>query len=166
MMLEFEKIIDSKEELEKYDRTNPNMVVALLVHTMCNYDKDNKDKLFDMLQYLMGDFQPLSPLAKQNITDRMMQNDKYPYIGKSYFVGATPDNDYTPSNPLEIEVTENVYSDSEEGYKKLFVKSGGADSPRGITLRLAKDGNYYIWSDSFMGLLADIRKPESTNPWA
>ena len=166
MMLEFEKILESKEELEKYDRTNPNMVVALLVHTFCNYDKDNKDKMFDMLQYLMGDFQPLSPLAKQNITDRMMQNDKYPYIGKSYFVGATPANDYTPSVPYKIEVKENPYTDVEEGFKRLLVKSGGADSDRIVTVRLAKDGNYYVWSDTYMALLADIRGKESSNPWA
>ena len=29
-----------------------------------------------------------------------------------------------------------------------------------------KDNNYYVWSDSFMGLLSDIRQPESSNPWA
>lgn len=164
-MLEFNKIIDSKEELENYDRTNPHMVVALLVHTMCNYDKDNKDELFDMLQYLMGDFQPLSNLAKQNITDRMMQNEKYTYIGKSYFIGAIPENDYTPNIPLKIEVKENPYTDQEEGFKRLLIKSGGADSDRIVTVRLAKDGNYYVWSDSYMALLADIKKKESSNPW-
>ena len=44
----------------------------------------------------------------------------------------------------------------------------GMTSPEGFrkTLRLAKDGNYYIWSDSFMGLVSDIRPLESTNPWA
>lgn len=103
---------------------------------------------------------------KQQIKDRMSQNDKSSYIGKSYFIGATPDNDYNPTLPIQLEVTENIYSDENEGYKKLFVKSGGADNERGITVRLAKDGNYYVWSDSFMGLLSDIRKPESTNPWA
>ena len=103
---------------------------------------------------------------KQNIKDRMLQNEKYSYIGKSYFKGSTPENDYTPSSPYEIEITETPYTDVEEGYKKLFVKSGGADSLRGITLRLAKDGNYYVWSDSFMGLLSDVRPLESTNPWA
>ena len=72
----------------------------------------------------------------------------------------------TPQTPYEVEVIENDYSNETEGYKRLFLKSGGADSPRPITLRLAKDGNYYVWSDSFIGLLADIRQPESSNPWA
>lgn len=166
MILEFNKILDSKEELEKYDRTNPYMVVALLVHTISNYDNNNKDKMYDMLQYLLGDFQPLSNLAKQNITDRMMQNDKYSYIGKSYFIGSTPDNDYKPSIPYKIEVKENPYTDVEEGFKRLLVKSGGADSDRIVTVRLAKDGNYYVWSDTYMALLSDIRGLESNNPWA
>lgn len=39
-------------------------------------------------------------------------------------------------------------------------------SKRDFGVRLAKDGNYYIWSDSFLGLLADIKKIESSNPWA
>ena len=105
-------------------------------------------------------------MMKQNIKDRMMQNNKLGFIGKSYFKGATPSNDYTSDVPYEIEVIENDYSDDAEGYKRLFLKSGGADSPRPITLRLAKDGNYYVWSDSFIGLLADIRGLESENPWA
>lgn len=51
-------------------------------------------------------------------------------------------------------------------WKRLFLKSGGADSPRPITLRLAKDENYHAWRDSFIRLFADIRGLESENPWA
>lgn len=163
MVVTFDKIINNKEELTSFDRTNPANVAALLVHVLCNYNTDN---FYDMLQYLMGDNQEISPMMKQNIKDRMDQNDKSSFIGKSYFKGSTPDNDYTPNVPYEVEVIENDYSDDQEGYKRLFLKSGGADSPRPITLRLAKDGNYYVWSDSFIGLLADIRQLESTNPWA
>ena len=166
MKISYEKILTSLEEIKRIDRTNPYNVVALFVHTICNYNPKDSEEFYEMLQYLVGEYQPLSELMKQSIKDRMLQNDKYGYIGKSYFIGATPENDYTPSVQYEIEVKENPYTDSEEGYKKLFLKSGGADSERPITLRLAKDGNYYIWSDSFMGLLSDIRPLESTNPWA
>ena len=166
MTITFDKILTTNKEFQEVDRTNPSNVAALFVHLMCNYDNTNQEKFYDILQYLVGEYQQISALMKQNIKDRMSQNAKYPYIGKSYFKGATPDNDYTPSTPYEVEVTENDYSNIEEGYKRLFLKSGGADSLRSITLRLAKDGNYYVWSDSFMGLLADIRNPESKNPWA
>lgn len=166
MKTSFEKILCNKRELESFDRTNPFVVAALLVHTICNYDKDNTDNFYEMLGYLMGPYQEISPMLKQNIKDRMLQNDKYGYIGKSYFVGATPNNNYTPSIPYEIDVVISDYSSDAEGYKRLFLKSGGADSPRPITLRLAKDNNYYVWSDSIVGLLSDIRNVESSNPWA
>ena len=166
MIVTFDKLINSREELEALDRTNPANVAAALVHVFTNYDVNNTSNFYDMLQFLMGEFQLISEMMKQNIKDRMLQNNKYSFIGKSYFKGATPENDYTPSTPYEIEVTENAYTDENEGYKRLFLKSGGADSPRPITLRLAKDGNYYIWSDSLIGLLSDIRGLESTNPWA
>lgn len=166
MFVKFDKIMDCKEDLELLDRANAFNVAAAAVHVFSNYDVNNSEKFYSMLQFLMGEFQPISVMMKQNIKDRMMQNNKYPFIGKSYFRGATPQNDYAPQIPYEVEVIENAYSDENEGYKRLLLKSGGADSPRPITLRLAKDGNYYIWSDSFMGLLADIRAIESNNPWA
>lgn len=166
MIKKYEKIFTSLDEMKEINRTDPYNVVGLYVHAICNYEDNNPNKLYEMIQYLLGEFQPLSELMKQNLKDRMLQNDKYKFIGKSYFVGATPKNDYTPTIPYEIEIKENPYTDSEEGYKKLFLKSGGADSDRPITLRLAKDGNYYLWSDSFIGILSDIRPIESTNPWA
>ena len=166
MKLKYENLTLTKEELENTTRSNPYNVVGLFVKLLATYNPKKENDFYEKLQFLQGDFQPLSALMKQNIKDRMLQNDKYSYIGKSYFTGATPENDYTPSIPYELEISENAYSDVEEGIKKLFVKSGGADSLRGVMVRLAKDGNYYIWSDSFMGLLTDIRKPESKNPWA
>ena len=166
MEIKFDKILNSKEELEKIDRKKPENVAGLLVHTLCNYSIQNDSNFYEMLQYLYGEFQPIPNLMKQSIKDRMMQNEKYNFIGKSYFKGALPSNDYTPSEEYVIEVSENEYSRTEEGFVRLFFKSGGADSLRPITVRLAKDGNYYLWSDSIMGLLSDIRPKESNNPWA
>jgi len=104
-------------------------------------------------------------LLKQQISDRMNQNEKWKYIGKSYFVGSKPENNYEPTLPYEIEVSENPYSYSEAGYARLLLKSSGADNARPITLRKLKNGRWLLWSDSILGLLSDIRKPESENPW-
>ena len=52
-----------------------------------------------------------------------------------------------------------------KSHLRLLLKSGGTDSQRPVTLRKAKDDNYYVWSDSMIGLLADIRGLESSNPW-
>lgn len=166
MKITFNKIINNLEELKAYDRTNPYNVAALTVHVITNYDLNNDNTFYEMLKYLMGDYQEITPMMKQNIKDRMIQNNKYKFIGKSYFIGANTNNDYEPNIPYEIEINENEYSKQNEGYIRLLLKSGGADNPRFITLRLAKDGNYYLWSDSIIGLLTDIKTPESTNPWA
>ena len=164
MIVNFNHILRQKGEFDAIDRTKPENVAALLVHAFSNYDPDRPEDCYQFLQFLLGENQDLSNLAKQSITDRMMQNEKFPYIGNSYFQGATPENDYVPVN-YGIEVEEDTSVDLEEGTKKMFLKSGGADTKRPILLRLGKDGKYYVWSDSYMGLLADIRSPESKNPW-
>ena len=41
---------------------------------------------------------------------------------------------------------------------KLFVYSGGADSPRTIRLRMNADGKWFLWEQY---LLSDIKAPNS-----
>lgn len=48
-------------------------------------------------------------------------------------------------------------------YSEMFIPSGGADDPRPVKLRQAKDGKWYLWEQF---LLTGIREPESSNPWA
>ena len=67
------------------------------------------------------------------IRDRFM--DGKDYVPRSYFKGATPENDYTPEIPLKITVGDNPYSYENDGYAKLFVTSGGADSPKDTIFR-------------------------------
>ena len=124
-----------------------------------NYYPLDKDLCLQMLDYLKGP-RPLSPMEKQFIADRFRDKD---YVPRSYFEGATPANDYEPTQPYTIIVSENPYSYQNEGYATLYVTSGGADGPRSVQMRLAKDGKWYMW-DQF--ILADIRQPESANPWA
>ncbi|MBR1796507.1 MAG: hypothetical protein IJ757_00610 [Clostridiales bacterium] len=157
----FEKIPESVEEfmaLPQAAQTDEFEVAALTVLALCVYPKDREQSL-GMLNALRGP-RPLSEMDKQFIRDRFMDKD---YVPRSYFKGATPDNDYSVAFPATIEVSDNPYTYEQEGYAKLYLKSGGADSPRAVQLRKAKDGKWYLW-DQF--LLADIRQPESSNPWA
>jgi hypothetical protein len=137
---------------------NPFGSAALSVLAFCFYP-ENKDLSLQMLDFLRGP-RPLSVMDKQFIADRFRDKD---YVPRSYFEGATPNNNYLPSEPYSIVVSENPYSYQNEGYATLYLTSGGADSPRSVQLRLAKDGKWYLWEQY---LLADIRKPESANPWA
>ncbi len=155
---------DMPENLEQFKvlpqaaMTSPFDTAALAVVAFTYYPI-NKELSLEMLDFLKGP-KPLSTMEKQFIADRFLDKD---YVPRSYFEGAKPENDYEPSEPYTIVVSENPYSYQNEGYATLYMTSGGADSPRSVQLRKAKDGRWYLWEQY---LLADIRKPESTNPWA
>ncbi|MBE6773997.1 MAG: hypothetical protein E7544_07210 [Ruminococcaceae bacterium] len=150
--------LDGFKALPEAKMDNPFSTAALTVLAFCFYP-ENKDLSLQMLDFLRGP-RPLSVMDKQFIADRFRDKD---YVPRSYFEGATPNNNYLPSEPYSITVSENPYSYQNEGYATLYITSGGADSPRSVQLRLAKDGKWYLWEQY---LLADIRKPESENPWA
>ena len=85
------------------------------------------------------------------------------YIIFSYFAGATPENNYTPREPYTVTVTSDAHSYDEQGYARLYIASGGADSPRPIKLRKKADGQWCLWEQY---LLTDIRQPKANDPWA
>ncbi len=138
--------------------STPFETAAMTVLAFCYYPMDRELSL-KMLDYLRGP-RPLSGYDKQFIRDRFMDKD---YVPRSYFEGATPQNDYQPQQPYTITVSDNPNSYKNEGMTRLFVRSGGADSLRQIDLRKAKDGKWYLWEQY---ILSDIRQPESSNPWA
>ena len=137
---------------------SPFATAALTVCALCVYAAD-KSIGTEMLNFLRGP----RPLSNHDIS---FWNDRFsdgPPVPLSYFKGAVPANSYTPDTPFTITVTSGPYSDANEGYKKLYIKSGGADSPREIVLRQLGDGRWMLW-DQF--LLVSIRKPKSDDPWA
>ena len=138
--------------------STPFETAAMTVVALCVYPY-NKDESIKMLNHLRGP-RPLSNHEISFLADRFRDSN---YVPRSYFNGATPDNDYEPQAPYIITVSENPYSYENQGYAKLFIRSGGADNPREVLLRQAKDGKWYLW-DQF--LLVSIRQPESANPWA
>lgn len=138
--------------------STPFDTAALTVVALCMFPAD-KELCYQMLDYLRGP-RPLNGMDKQFISDRFLDKD---YVPRSYFAGATPDNDYMPTAPYTITVKSDPHSYDEQGIAKLFIPSGGADDPRPIKLRQAKDGKWYLWEQL---LLAGIRQPESSNPWA
>lgn len=157
----FSQLPDTVEQfkaLPQASLANPFDTAALTVLALCFYPQDKAASL-EMLDYLRGP-RPLSNYDKSFINDRFMDKD---YVPRSYFNGATPANDYLPSEPYTVKVSENPYSYQDQGYAKLYLTSGGADSPREVKLRLAKDGKWYLWEQF---ILSGIREPESANPWA
>jgi len=137
----------------------PEHTAALTIAVLCMYPID-KEAALEMLNYLQGP-RGVTPYDKQFLADRFRDKN---YVPRSYFAGATPQNNYEPSEPLTVTVFENPYSRGQDGYLTLHVRSGGADSPRQIKLRLKPStGQWFLWEQF---LLADIRQPVSADPWA
>ncbi len=144
------------------DLKDPAKVAALAVAVLCLYPI-NKDACIEMINYLKGP-QPLSAYDKQFLADRM--RNKGEYLAASYFEGASPNNNYEPSQPYTINIYETGHSRDAigEGYLQLFVKSGGADTARGIKLRTKpSSGQWFLWDYL---ILSDIRKPIKDDAWA
>lgn len=138
---------------------SPFATAALTVVALCVYAAD-KNIGIEMLNFIKGP-KPLTPYEIQFIDDRL--RDGKTYVPFSYFEGATPENNYTPTEPYTVTVESNPYSNDNEGYTKLFIKSGGADSAREVILRQKGDGQWLLWDQM---LLPDIRVPKSADPWA
>ena len=144
---------------------SPFDTAAMTILALCFYPQDRELSL-RMLDFLRGP-RPLSGYDKSFIADRFRDSDYVPrsyFEGATpYFEGATPQNDYLPAEPCRVTVSENPYSYQNQGYATLYIRSGGADNPRSVQLRLAKDGKWYLWEQF---VLVGIRPPESSNPWA
>lgn len=138
---------------------SPYKTAALTLCALCVYGAD-KQIGAEMLNWLRGP-RPLTPTDISFLNDRF--RDGQFYVPFSYFKGATPANDYTPEQPFTVTVESNPYSDDNPGYMKLFLRSGGADSPREVVLRKKGDGQWLLWDQM---LMVGIRTPKSADPWA
>lgn len=136
----------------------PFKTAALTVCALCAYAAD-KQVGAEMLNFLLGP-RPLNNVQISFLDDRFRDGKYVPF---SYFKGAVPANDYTPDTPFSITVESGAYSDANEGYKKLFIRSGGADNPREIVLRMRGDGTWFLWEQF---LMVGIRQAKSDDPWA
>ena len=138
----------------------PFKTAALTVLALCAYAAD-KNIGTEMLNWLRGP-RPLNGMEISFLNDRF--RDGKTYLPFTYFVGSTPDNNYTPTEPYTIVVESNHVSGEEQGYMKLFIPCGGADDPRPIKLRQrGSDGKWFLWEQY---LLTGVRTPKAADPWA
>ena len=117
---------------------SPFETAAMFVLALGLYKVD-RNICITMINHLKGPH-PLNQHDISFLNDRMAQNGKHAFIAESYLNGATPQNDYTPTEPYTVAVSDGPYSYQEQGYAALNILSGGADNPRPIKMRQAKDG--------------------------
>ena len=138
----------------------PFKTAALTVLALCAYAAD-KNIGTEMLNWLRGP-RPLNGQDISFINDRFRGGKTY--LPFTYFVGATPDNNYTPTEPYTLVVESSHVSGEEAGYMKLFIPCGGADAPRPVKLRQrGSDGKWFLWEQY---LLTGVRESKSADPWA
>ena len=167
----FNELPANVEELKSIDRSGENgkyLTMALAICAYHTWTPEKPDICNGMLELLLNS--PTCGMAfnnfgKQFVKDRMMQNNKYLYLANAYFDGATPENGYQPAIPLTITLEEYVYNLPAStmygptlNLERVVTRFKGADSARYMDLYMdPKDNNWYIWSDSYKGLLADIK---------
>ncbi len=155
------KTLDELKAMPQAGLTNPEEVAALTVAVLALYP-ENPAETEKMLDFLRGP-RPLNGMDKQFIKDRFRGKE---YLMRSYFAGATPENNYAPKLPYRVSISENDSSRSQfgEGYLTLYVACSGADSPRPLKLRnKPSTGQWFLWEQQ---LLTGIRIPKSADPWA
>ena len=152
--------LEELKALPESSLQDPFASAALCILALAQYPKD-REVCYQMMEFLKGPA-GLTPYDRQFIRDRLFDKD---YVPRSYFAGATPENNYTPAQPFTLAVEDNPYSRTNEGYITLYLTSGGADSPRSMSLRLKPStGQWFV--HEYGGLLMGIRIPKEEDPWA
>ena len=155
----FESLPESVTELQELPEATldtPFKTAALTLCALCTYAKD-EELGKEMLNWLKGP-QPLSNYEIQFLKERINGRTYVPF---SYFAGAKPENDYTPTEPFTVTISDNPYSYQDKNYAVMHLRSGGADNPRQIKLR-KKGEQWFLWEQF---VLVDIRAPKSSDPW-
>ena len=158
----FDKLPTNVDELKALPEASLDTAfktTALTILALTRYEQD-PEAVYAMLDFLKGP-EDTNKREEQFLSERL--KDKA-YKVMSFFDGATVENDYTPKIPYKITVYENPYSFSEENWATLYVKSGGADSPRPVKLR--KKPSTGQWFMTEIHCLDDIKTPKSADPWA
>lgn len=159
----FTALPESLAEMQKLPEAaleTPYQTAALTVLALCAYTADREIGT-EMLNWLRGP-RPLNGQEISFLNDRF--RDGKTYLPFTYFVGAKPDNNYTPTQPYKIIVESNHTSNDEQGYMKLFIPCGGADAPRPIKLRQrGSDQKWFLWEQY---LLTGVQTPKEADPWA
>ena len=152
--------VDELKALPEAAMTDVYAVAALSLLALTRFEADRNASIA-MLNFLKGP-DPMTPMAIQQISDRFMDGKFYKV--NSFFEGATPANNYTPSQPYKVKVSSTPYSFETENWAVLYLHSGGSDNPRPVKLRKKPStGQWFLVEIQYLG---DVRIPVATDKWA
>ncbi|ORX65031.1 hypothetical protein BCR32DRAFT_272871 [Anaeromyces robustus] len=172
---------NTAEQLSWIDRSDDNtgrfLVAALFFCTLITYTPSNEKNFDEMMKVLVDSptakkyNKNYSPFSSQNFKLNLRKRndgiEKYKYLGKAYFKGASPKNQYTPEYPPSVVLEDDKHQEKSNSYGgteliiyKVKINFAGADSERRLSVYKDKeDGQWYIYGDSFMGFVVDIKRP-------
>lgn len=162
MKVIFEKLPVNLTEMmncEYASLARPEYAPALFLCAMMVYPSDPETAL-EMVRYLKGP-EGLSEFEKQFLNDRMSDAD---YVPRSFFAGASVQNNYQPSLPYTLTFETVPASFPDETHATLYIRSAGADNPRNASMRLKPSTGQWFLSQQM--LLGQIRVPANLDPWA
>ena len=173
----FSTIPTNVEELKQYNISGDDgryKVLALYVMSLRTWKPENQTDCEEMIGYLCN--KQLSVYEKQRLAEQMKKSKQYLYLGNAFLNGATPANDYTPSQPYSITLTQDSVVDEDQIYipanpsipspdqYRAFIYCKASDSGKWIDVyKSSKDGNWYMYK--WMDLITSIKAPASSNPF-
>lgn len=151
--------VDEFKALEIFDLSKAENLCALFLCALNIYNKDPKQGI-EAMNIIRGP-RPMNGIDEQFLKDRMRGKT---YLATAYFENATSENAYLPKAPYIVEVLDDPRpQDLEENYRRFFLKTAGADSPRPIKLR-QKGNEWFLWE--YSSILSGIKLPAAEDPWA
>ena len=165
------------EELKQYNISGDDgryKVLALYIMSLRTWKPENQTDCEEMIGYLCN--KQLSVYEKQRLAEQMKKSKQYLNLGNAFLNGATPANDYTPSQPYSITLTQDSVVDEDQIYipanpsipspdqYRAFIYCKASDSGKWIDVyKSSKDGNWYMYK--WMYLITSIKAPASSNPF-
>ena len=173
----FSTIPTNVEELKQYNISGDDgryKVLALYIMSLRTWKPENHTDCEEMIGYLCN--KQLSVYEKQRLTDQMKKGNQYRYLGNAFLNGAAPANNYSPSKPYSITLTQDSVVDENQVYipanpsipspdqYRAFIFCKAFDSGKWIDVyKSSKDGNWYMYK--WMDLITSIKAPASSNPF-
>ncbi len=148
------KLPNNMEEfkaLRIFNLSNPYNTVALFMVALVKFN-ENPELSMDMIRLLKGE--KFTNYDVQFIKKRI--SDRNYYLARAYFLGAFPNNNYTPDDTYIVRVAGIEDSFVGQNHITAYVKTSGADELRPITL-VRKGNRWYI--SEYSAILSQIRKP-------
>ncbi len=173
----FSTIPTNVEELKQYNISGDDgryKVLALYIMSLRTWKPENQTDCEEMIGYLCN--KQLSVYEKQRLAEQMKKSKQYLYLGNAFLNGSTPANNYTPSQPYSITLTQDSVVDEDQVYipanpsipspdqYRAFIYCKASDSGKWIDVyKSSKDGNWYMYK--WMDLITSIKAPASSNPF-